>query len=203
MGAIDLKKLYKDVFSAKENIISVIDVPKFNYLMVDGEGHPSETMFKEAVEALYNVAYTVKMIHRIKDTSIPNGFFEFVVPPLQCQSWLIDTDKKFAWKLFILQPDFVDDNLIQTAIKIVEKKGKNLPLLYNLKLVELNEGKCVQCLHIGPFNTVKSTYVKIENYMKEKGFSINGLWNEIYLSDKRKTLPEKLRTIIRCPVIKT
>ncbi len=201
MAAIDLKKLYKDLFSAKENTISIINVPKFNYLMIDGEGHPSETMFKEAVEALYNVAYTIKMIHRIKNTNIPKGFFEFVVPPLQCQSWLIDTDKKFAWKLFILQPDFVDGDLIKTAIKIVEEKGKNLPLLYNVSLEELNEGKCIQCLHIGPFNTVKSTYVKIENFMKEKELSINGLWNEIYLSDKRKTSPEKLRTIIRCPVI--
>ncbi len=200
MGAIDLKKVYKDVFSSKENIISVIDVPKFNYLSVDGEGHPSDTMFKEAVEALYNVAYTVKMIPKIKDAPILKDFYDFVVPPLQCQSWLTDTDKNFAWKLFILQPEFVDEGLIQTAISIVEKKGKDLPLLQSLKFTTLHEGKCVQCLHIGPFNSVKSTYVKIEDFMEAQGLSQNGLWNAIYLSDQRKTLPEKLRTIIRCPV---
>ena len=75
-----------------------------------------------------------------------------------------------------------------------------MPLLHDLRLVTLYEGKCVQCLHIGPFNSVKSTYVKIEDYMKEQGLIENGLWNEIYLSDKRKAQPEELRTIIRCPV---
>ncbi|SDF22941.1 hypothetical protein SAMN04488542_107118 [Fontibacillus panacisegetis] len=201
MNAIDLKKVYKDVFSAKENVVSVIDVPKFSYLVVNGEGHPSGTMFKDAVEALYNVAYTVKMMPKIKDAPVPEGYFDFVVPPLQCQSWLTDTAKKFAWKLFILQPDFVDEGLIRTAISIVEKKGKHLPLLHSLYLATLHEGKSIQCLHIGPFNSVKSTYVKIEDYMKEHGLTENGLWNEIYLSDKRKTSPEKLRTIIRCPVV--
>jgi hypothetical protein len=83
----------------------------------------------------------------------------------------------------------------------VEKKGKDLPLLHNLYFASLNEGCCVQCLHIGPFNSVKSTYTKIEEYMKENGLTQNGIWNEIYLSDKRKTAPEKLRTIIRCPVV--
>ena len=168
---------------------------------MEGEGHPRDTMFKDAVEALYNVAFTVKMIPKIKDNSIPGGHFDFVVPPLQCQSWLTDTATKFAWKLFILQPDFVNEDLIKTAISIVEKKGKDLPLIHSLKFVTLHEGKCVQCLHIGPFNSVKSTYSKIEDYMRERGFTENGLWNEIYLSDQRKTPPEKLRTIIRCPVV--
>jgi hypothetical protein len=201
MSTTDLKKVYKDVFLAKENTVSVIDVPKFNYLTVDGEGHPSDIMFKDAVEALYNVAYTVKMMPKIKDAPIPEGFYDFVVSPLQCQSWLTDTAKKFTWKLFILQPDFVDTGLIQTAISIVEKKGKDLPLLHSLKFVTLHEGKCVQRLHIGPFSSVKSTYVKIEDFMEEQGLTTNGLWNEIYLSDQRKTPPEKLRTIIRCPVV--
>ena len=200
MNATDLKKVYKYMFSANINTLSVIVVPRLNYLSIDGEGHPSETMFKKAVEALYNVAYTVKMVPKIKGAPVPNGFFEFVVPPLQCQSWLSDTSKKYGWKLFILQPDFVDESLIQIAISIVEKKGKDLPMLHNLKFEMFEEGKCIQCLHIGPYNSVKSSYMKMEAYIEEQGFSVNGLWDEIYLSDNRKTPPEKLKTIIRCPI---
>jgi hypothetical protein len=200
MSAIDLKKVYKDAFLAKENAVSIITVPKLNYLFVSGEGHPEGIMFKDAVEALYNVVYTIKMMPKVKDAPVPAGYFDFVVPPLQCHSWLTDTAEKFAWNLFILQPDYVDDTLIKIAINIVEKKGADLPLLHRLRLEPLEEGKCVQCLHIGPFNSVKSTYTKIEEFMKRQGFTENGLWNEIYLSDKRKTQPEKLKTIIRCPI---
>jgi hypothetical protein len=200
MSATDLKKVYKDVFSAKENAVSITTVPRFNYLFVSGEGHPEGIMFKDAVEALYNVAYTIKMMPKIKDAPVPEGYYDFIVPPLQCHGWLTDTAKKFAWNLFILQPDFVDGRLTESAINIVDKKGKDLPLLHHLRLEPLEEGKCAQCLHIGPFNSVKSTYTKIEEFMKGQGFTENGLWDEIYLSDKRKTQAEKLKTIIRCPI---
>lgn len=200
MPAKDLKKVYKDLYTAKVDEVSVINVPENMFLTITGEGHPDSQNFQSAIEALYNVAYTIKMMPR--QGIVPKQYYEYVVPSLECIYWLVDNSNKYGWKLMIMQPEFVNESVKTAAFDLIIKKGKNLPRLLDVKLEKIKEGIAVQSLHVGPYETVGSTHKKIQAFMTDNNYKLNGLWHEIYLSDKRKTQPEKLKTIIRGPVVK-
>lgn len=197
MDKIDFKKKHRELYSAKENKFSKVLVPKFNYITIEGSGHPKEKEFQQAVEALYNVAYTIKMMPRSGVT--PKSYFEYVVPPLECLYWLVATSKKFGWKQMIMQPAFVDKELVKQAKEIVANK-KQLPALSKINFENFGDGKSIQTLHIGSYDKIGVTCKKIEEYINEKDIKENGKWHEIYLSDPRKTVAEKLKTIIRRPI---
>jgi hypothetical protein len=197
MQKIDFKKKYKNLYSAKENVFSTVKVPKLSYINIEGLGHPKEKEFQQAVEALYNVVYTIKMMPRSGEK--PKGYFEYVVPPLECLYWLVPNSKKFGWKQMIMQPKFVDKKLVERAKKIVASK-KQLPALPKINFENFGDGKSVQTLHIGPYDKIGVTCKKIEEYLKTNNLKENGKWHEIYLSDPRKTVAEKLKTIVRIPI---
>lgn len=197
MQKIDFKKEYKELYSAKPNEYKQITVPAHKFLTIEGKGHPKEKEFQSSVETLYNIAYTIKMMPRSGTT--PKGYFEYVVPPLECFYRLVSNPEKFGWNLMIMQPDFVDEQLVEKAKKIVASK-KQLFAMEKAGLEIFGDGKTIQTLHIGPYDKIGETCNKIKEYMEENRLVENGKWHEIYLSDQRKTSAEKLKTIVRVPV---
>lgn len=207
MEKLDLSRLYKSYYTAKEYPEIVVIEPA-QYLSLTGQGDPSETAFASRIEALYSVAYKVKFARKA------NGN-DFTVSKLE-GLWWYDESKfpgktmagaavevpRSAWeyRLMIRIPDFVNEQEVAAAaLAVAEKKG--ISLAPEIALFKMNEGKCVQMLHIGPFAGEQETLEKMFSFIKENEFKKNGLHHEIYLSDFRKTPPQKLKTILREPVI--
>ena len=206
--AFDFKKEYKEFYMPK-NKPEIVTVPKANYIAVRGKGDPNEEdgEYKKAIAVLYAVAYTLKMSyktdHRIE------GFFDYVVPPLEGFWWQegIDgvdyTDKSsFCWISVIRLPDFITKGDFDWAVETTAKKKKlNCT---KAEFIEIDEGLCVQIMHLGPFDEEPATVEIMDRYLEENGFdndfSETRMHHEIYLSDARKTLPEKLKTVIRHPI---
>ena len=206
--AFDYKKEYKEFYLPKSKP-EIVDVPPMNFIAVRGKGNPNEEdgEYKQAVGLLYAIAYTIKMSYQ-GDRKI-DGYFEYVVPPLEGFWWQdgidgIDYSDKstFNWISVIRLPDFVSIRDFEWAKTEVERKKK-----LDCKKAEyltVHEGLCVQIMHIGPFDNEPETVAVMDSYIKENGyendFSDERLHHEIYLSDPRKANPEKLKTVIRHPV---
>lgn len=211
-GAFDYKKEYKDLYMPKAKP-SVIDVPEMTFIMVDGKGNPNTSEeYKNAMELLYGLSYSIKM-SKMSGTT-PSGYFDYVVPPLEGLWWGEDgyfdgtniTDKdKLIWTAMIRQPEFVTQEVFESAKQALTKKksGLNLSLA---RLESLIEGLCVQIMHIGSYDDEPASIGIMDKFIDENGYandmSGNRKHHEIYLSDPRKTAPDKLKTVIRHPVIK-
>jgi hypothetical protein len=202
MTKIDYKKQLKHLYNPSAKEVTVVNVPRLNFLMTDGAGDPNKSEdFLNAVEALYGLAYALKFMIKKGETGVDYG-----VLPLEGLWWTDDpsefnADDKDAWKwtLMIMQPEFVTKTLYDSAVEQVREK-KNPVALSKIRFEALDEGRSAQILHIGPFSEERPTIEKIINYAKQNGFSLSGNHHEIYLSDYRKTAPEKLKTIIRYPI---
>lgn len=202
MEKIDFKRKFKEYYKPSSKKISIVEIPEFNFLTIDGEGDPNKIgMFQEAVSALYSVSYTLKFSIKKGERKIDYG-----VMPLEGLWWCDDmknfsVKNKDAWKwtLMIMQPDIIKDNDIKEAVETVKKK-KYSPLLDSLKINNFNEGLSVQTLHIGPFSEEGPVIEKMHNFIDENGYRFNGKHHEIYLSDIRKAAPEKWKTVLRQPV---
>lgn len=203
----DFKKEYKELYLPKDKPM-ILDVPTMNFIMVDGSGDPNHNpQFEQAVELLYSLSYTIKMSH--KKGNQPEGFFEYVVPPLE-GLWTIDggefsfeNRENWVWTVMIRQPDFVTDEVFQWACEQASKKKSDL----NTQLARfetLTEGLCAQILHIGPYSTEPETIEKLNTYISQHGyrdrFVEGGKHHEIYLSDPRKSKPETMKTVLRHPI---
>ncbi|MCK9859226.1 GyrI-like domain-containing protein [Paenibacillus sp. ATY16] len=196
------KKNNKRLYLPK-NPPSVIEVPAMNYFMLNGKGNPNHPEFAEAVGVLYSLSYTVKMLPKKGDA--PEGYYEYAVFPLEGiwdleeearQAAVLDKDK-LVYTLMIRQPDFVTEGLALEVIETVSKK-KPHPLLSNVTFGQLKEGLCVQMMHHGPYDDEPASFEKMEQYCEEQGLRrISKLHKEIYISDARKTQPEKLKTVLR------
>lgn len=206
--AFDFKKEYKEFYMPKGKP-EIVTVPKANYIAVRGKGNPNEEggAYQQAVGILYAVAYTLKMSyktdHRIE------GFFEYVVPPLEGFWWQdgvdgIDYSDKttFNWISVIRLPDFVTQKDFDWAVNTAQKK-KHLDCS-KAEFLTIDEGLCVQIMHIGPFDDEPATVSMMDAYLLKNGyendFSDSRLHHEIYLSDARKVAPEKWKTVIRHPI---
>jgi hypothetical protein len=200
MDKIDFKKELKQFYNASALQVVAVDIPKMNFLMIDGQGNPNSSKeFQHAVEALYGLSYALKFMIKKGKPAIDYG-----VLPLEGLWWADDmrtfsADKKDEWKwtIMIMQPEYVTTALIAEAFKQVEKKG--LPALPKVRFESFAEGRAAQILHVGPFSQEGPTIARVHNFIKENTWSLAGKHHEIYLSDMRKTAPEKLRTIIRQP----
>ena len=209
---IDYKKTEKELYQPKATP-SIIDVPEIAFIAVDGKGDPNTgAEYKAALEALYGLTYAIKM-SKMSGTQ-PEGYFEYVVPPLE-GFWNVNdgyfrgggaaiSDKsKFEWTSLIHQPDFVTEGVFEFAKASLAKKKPNLDTS-NARFVRITEGLCVQITHIGPFDNEPATVAAMDKYAVENGYAIDinetRRHHEIYLSDPRKAAPEKLKTIIRHPV---
>jgi len=209
----DYKKEYKDLYMPK-NTPSIIEVPKMIFIMVDGKGNPNTSKeYENAMNVLYGLSYTIKM-SKMGNNSI-KGYFDYVVPPLE-GFWdgeegyfdglnIVDKDK-FIWTSFIRQPEFVTKEVYNWALEQLQKKKPELDYS-KVRYEVLEEGKCVQIMHIGSYDTEKESIMKMNDFIKENGyindFSSGRRHHEIYLSDPRKTKVEKLKTVIRHPVKKS
>ena len=206
----DFKKEYKEFYLPK-NKPQIVNVPKANYIAIRGQGNPNEEggAYQRAISVLYAVAYTLKMSYKT-DYKIA-GFFEYVVPPLEGFWWQdgicgVDYSKKdeFNWISIIRLPGFITRENFDWAVKNASEKKKID--CSKAEFLTIEEGLCVQIMHIGSFDDEPATVTLMDKYLEENGyekdFSDTRLHHEIYLSDPRKSTPDKQKTVIRHPVKK-
>jgi hypothetical protein len=208
--AFDFKKEYKEFYMPKKQP-EIVEVPKANYIAVRGTGDPNEEggAYKQAIGVLYAVAYTLKMSYKT-DYKIA-GFFEYVVPPLEGFWWQEGVDginyadkAAFKWISVIRLPDFITREDFDWAVETASKK-KKLDCS-SAEFLTIEEGLCVQIMHIGSFDSEPESVALMDKYLAENGcendLSESRLHHEIYLSDVRKSAPEKWKTVIRHPIKK-
>ena len=206
--AFDFKKEYKELYMPKKQP-EIVTVPKANYIAVRGKGNPNEegSAYQQAVSILYAVAYTLRMSHNTDHRM--EGFFEYVVPPLEGFWWQdgidgIDYSDKstFNWISVIRLPDFVTPEDVDWAAQTASKK-KHLDCS-RAEFLSIDEGLCVQIMHTGSFDDEPATVGMMNEFLLHNGyendFSCSRLHHEIYLSDARKVVPEKWKTVIRHPI---
>ena len=208
--AFDFKKEYKEFYMPKSKP-AIVTVPKANYIAVRGKGNPNEEdgAYQKAISVLYAIAYTLKMSYKT-DYKI-NGFFEYVVPPLEGFWWQEDINgidygnkDSFNWISVLRLPDFISRENFDWAVNTAAKK-KKLDCS-SAEFLTIDEGLCVQIMHIGPFDHEPESVAKMDAYLSENGYendlSDTRLHHEIYMSDARKVTPEKWKTVIRHPIKK-
>jgi len=198
MPKLDLAKEYKSYYRAGTKP-ETVEFGTAKYLTIEGKGEPAGDVFTSKVEALYPLAYGIKKVCKDKGD-------DFGVPKLEGLWWVADNKpalevprNEWCWKLLIRMPDFVSREMMLSIQPEVSKKKKN-DLIQEISFESITEGKCVQIMHLGPYATEPETINKLLNFVKDKGLTVNGLHHEIYLSDPRKTVPEKMKTLIRYPV---
>lgn len=208
--AFDFKKEFKEFYPTKTNPM-IVKIPKMNFLAVRGKGNPNEegSEYKQAINLLYPLAYTIKMS---KNTDYRmNGYFDFVVPPLEGFWWQegikgVDYERKSDFRFISLLrlPDFVSKENFDWAIQQAATKKKMD--FSNVEYFTYDEGLCVQCLHVGSYNDETITVERMHAYMENEGYQLDitdeRMHHEIYISDFRKTEPAKLKTILRHPIKK-
>ena len=204
----DFKKEYKEFYMPK-NKPEIVNVPAVNYIAVRGKGDPNEEngSYQKAISILYAVAYTLKMSY--KTNYKIDGFFEYVVPPLEGFWWQNHTDRidytdksLFNWISVIRLPDFITKKDFDWAVETAQKK-KNIDCT-SAEFLTLEEGLCVQIMHLGSFDDEPQSVSIMNEYIENNGYEndINEkrLHHEIYLSDARKVPKEKWKTVIRHPI---
>lgn len=205
MEKIDLAKKYKQYYTAKTQP-EIITIPPVSYLSIAGKGDPSSKAFTKKIEALYPVAYTIKFMSKKNQQ-------DFTVAKLEGLWWfdgyynnltMSEAPKRiprseWQWRMLIRLPEFVTTAMIEEAKQTVITK-KRLSSVADVQPFTLHEGKVVQMLHVGPFDREPETLKQMQDFMLQHNFQQAGLHHEIYLSDFRKTAPEKLKTILREPV---
>ena len=206
----DFKKEYKEFYMPKGKP-EIVTVPKMNYIAVRGKGNPNEEEgeYKKSIELLYGIAYTIKMSKK-GDYKI-EGYFDYVVPPLEGFWWQENVDgidysrkENFQWISVIRLPDFVTKADFEWAIEEATRKKKMD--FSKVEFLEIEEGLCVQCMHSGSYDDEPATVAAMDKFIADNGYendiSDTRRHHEIYLSDARKAAPEKLKTVIRHPIKK-
>ncbi|MDR2086737.1 MAG: GyrI-like domain-containing protein, partial [Dysgonamonadaceae bacterium] len=195
-NVLDYKKEYKELYSPKNQPV-IIEVPEITFVAVEGRGNPNDENgeYSNALKLLYGIQYTIKMSK--KGNNVPDGYFDYVVPPLEGLWWFDNSTKnppkdksQYNWISIIRLPEYVTRDVFQWAC--TEVKNKKKIETDKVKYIKIKEGLCVQCMHIGSFDEEAKTVKLIEKYIEENNL-INDLANEkrkhheIYLSDPRKT----------------
>ena len=197
---LDLTKEYKPYYTAKTSP-QIVEFGEAKFLSIEGKGEPAGKEFTSKIEALYPLAYGIKMPMKKEGK-------DFTVAKLE-GLWWVESDKpalevpreKWRWKLLIRMPEFVtSENVEKAKAEVIKKKG--IELIDEIKFEKVTEGKCVQILHIGPYLTEHEAIAKMKKFMEDNNLLENGIHHEIYLSDPRKVVPEKMKTILRQPVKK-
>ena len=206
--AFDFKKEYKEFYMPKSKS-GIVMVPSMNYIAVRGSGNPNQEdgEYKQAIGLLYGIAFTIKMSKK-GDHEI-EGYFDYVVPPLEGFWWQDGVERvdyahkeNFHWISVIRIPDFVtEDDFRWAAEETTKKKKQNFS---KVEFLTVEEGLCVQCMHIGSYDDEPATVAMMHEFMEQQGYELDitdkRLHHEIYLSDARKVDPEKLKTVIRHPI---
>ncbi len=202
-GKIDLKRQHKDLYRAATDP-ALVEVPPLPYLMFDGSGDPNGPAYQEALGALYAVAYALKFASKGAGT-------DFVVMPLEGLWWSDDLAEfsmedraAWRWTAMIAQPGHVTEAMVAAAIETARGK-KNPPGLDRVRFETYHEGLAAQVMHIGPYADEAPIIARLHAWIEAEGYTHHGAkhHHEIYLSDPRRVAPEKMKTIIRQPVVKS
>jgi hypothetical protein len=206
MQTLDLRKTLKYLYNPSPKQPAIVDVPSFQFAMVDGAIEPgmdpnTSPSFAAALEALYGISYTLKFMskQRAQDP------IDYGVMPLEALWWIehgeFDFSKKdnWCWRAMILQPDHITAELFADALAKLRKKrdGAGLNLL---RMERFHEGMAVQIMHLGPYSEEPATLERMHSYAETQGYKLHNRHHEIYLGDPRRTVPEKLKTVLRHPV---
>lgn len=206
MEKLDLRKQYKQLYSPSSKQIDEVDVPAFQFAMIDGiipatESPGTSAEFANAMQALYGISYTLKFMSKLsKENPV-----DYTVMALEALWWVERDDFEFGKKqewLFnamIMQPSHITPDLFDSALTQLIKK-KPSPAVPKLRLEQFHEGRSIQVMHLGPYSAEHATIDRMKAYMAECCLVRNGHHHEIYLGDPRKSAPEKLKTILRQPV---
>ena len=201
MTKVDLKKELKQLYQASAKDVVQVEVPAFKFLMVDGKGDPTTSQeYAQAVEALFSVSYTAKFMIKKGPQKL-----DYSVMPLEGLWWaddmsafVVNDRANWKWTMMIMQPHFVANEVIESAIAAVRRK-KRLSSIDKLRLEEFSEGRCAQVLHVGPFSEEGPTIERLHAFIDARS-GLTGKHHEIYLSDIRRADPRKWKTIIRQPM---
>jgi len=200
---VNLKKAWKHLYNPSARKITVVEVPPMNFLMVDGAGDPNTSPeYQQALEALFSLSYTIKFKSK-KEAGV-----DYVVMPLEGLWWTddparfsLDDKSLWQWTAMMMQPEHITATAFEEARTEVRRK-KELPALERVRFEAYREGLSVQIMHIGPYDAEGPTIARLHRFIEENGYEPNGKHHEIYLSDPRRTAPEKLKTVLRQPVRK-
>jgi hypothetical protein len=205
MPVIDLRKQFKHLYQPSAKKFSVVDVPPLNFLMLDGLGNPNTSQdFKDAMEALYGLSYTLKF--GVKLGKYGKKKYDYPVMALE-GLWWMDAMREFSlerkddwkWTVMMMQPDIITPDQVELARADLIKK-KNPVAAPKIRFESYHEGLCAQIMYIGPFAEEGPTIQRLHSFIAESGYQLRGKHHEIYLSDPRRTAPEKLKTVIRQPM---
>ena len=197
------RKHEKELYCPKQQAVQVA-VPSMKFLVLGGVGNPNHAAFADDIEALYSLSYGIKMLPKKGIT--PEGYFDYTVYPLETLWKQIEYTEQFdknnlQYRVMIRQPDFVTSDVLEAAIMNVSKK-KSLPRFKDVRRESIEDGDCVQILHVGPYDDEPESFMKVEEFCSANKLQrINDEWHrEIYLSDARKVEPAKLKTVLRVQV---
>jgi hypothetical protein len=209
MKKLDLRKKYKDLYQPSAKKVAVVDVPDFLFVMIDGRMEkgksPGESpAFREAMMALYGAAYTLKFMSKLRKKNP----VEYPVMALEGPWWVaggtfdIARPGNWRYRAMMMLPDHITATMFAEALDKIRAKRPS-PSVEKLRLERFREGLCIQTMHIGPYAGEPATVERLRTFAAENGFALTGLHHEIYMSDPRRTAPEKLKTVFRHPVKKT
>jgi hypothetical protein len=207
LAKLDLRKQWKTLYSPPSKEPVIVEVPEFQYLMLAGAMEPGATPetsagFGAAFGALYGAAYTLKFMSKRR----ARAPIDYTIMPLEGQWWAdgqLDYDNKdnWHWNLMMLLPDHIDAAMFEAARAELRAKKDN-PAIDRLRLEKLHEGLCVQVMHLGPYSDEPPTIERMHAFARDAGYELRGRHHEIYLGDPRRAAPEKLKTILRMPIIR-
>ncbi len=212
MKILDLKKQFKQLYQPSAKKVETVQVPNLQFAMIDGaiekgQAPGTSPLFAESTQALYGLSYTLKFMLKKRKTNA----IDYPVMALEGLWWVedgfFDITVKDNWfyTLMIMQPEVITQELFEEAREQVRKKKGDSQLLSKVKLAHFEEGLCVQVMHIGPYVAEPATIERMKEFMQENGLKDNvgpnGKHHEIYLSDPRKAAPEKMKTVLRHPVV--
>ena len=214
MKTLDLKKQFKHLYQPSAKKVEAIQVPDLQFVMIDGAiekgSEPGKSpSFAETTQALYSLCYTLKFMLKKRKTNA----FDYPVMPLEGLWWLEDgffdiaVKDNWFYTLMIMQPEIITKEIFEEARELVRRKKGESEMLNKVRLAHFEEGMCVQTMHIGPYATEPATMDHMKEFMQENGLKdkvgpIGGKHHEIYLSDPRKAAPDKMKTVLRHPVVK-
>jgi hypothetical protein len=199
---VDFKKVLKHLYNPPKGSFHLVEVPKMNFLMLDGRGDPNTSLdYQLAVEALYAMSYGIKF-------ALKSQGFDHIVPPLEGLWWMQNMNEfslankdRWQWTMMIMQPEWVSTEWVEKVRQDVMKKKSNT-FLSKVRFELYKEGLAVQVLYIGAYEKEAPTIAEIHKFISSNGYQTNGKHHEIYLGDPRKTSPDRLQTILRQPILK-
>jgi hypothetical protein len=206
MRKVDLKKELKYLYGPSAHMVEIVDVPSFNFGMIDGAIEPDQTPetskeFQNAMGALYGVSFTLKFMSKLRKKNP----IDYTVMALEGLWWTdsgeFDFTKKERWKwtMMILQPQHITTQMFREALQEAREKRDN-PSLSRIRFESFHEGLSIQIMHVGPYSQEPRTIEKMRTFAHEHGYTLRGKHHEIYLGDPRRARPEKLKTILRHPI---